>query len=322
VKVTRIGNTSVELTAVGLGTAQLGDLYQELTDDDATAVVDAAWDAGIRYFDTAPHYGLGLSERRLGEALRPYPRDSYAVSTKVGWLIIDADGAKSRCRDFTADGVVRSVHDSLSRLGMDRIDMLLVHDPQNYLHVALTEAVPALVELRDAGVVGAIGVGSGDLDALLAFARHADVDMMMIAGRYTLLDQAAAIEIMPTCARRGIHVVLAGVFNSGLLADPVPSVASRYEYEAVPETVLGRARALSDVCASHGTTARQAALQFSALSETVASIVVGAETPEQVRSNAQLFAEHRDLEPLWRELYARQFIEVLPRLNDKKLQSD
>jgi D-threo-aldose 1-dehydrogenase len=299
----RLGRSAVEVTAMGLGTAQLGDLYEELDQGRATAIVDAAWDVGIRYFDTAPHYGLGQAERRLGLALAGRDRADFVVSSKVGRIIEpDADGSLTRRWDFSESGVLRSLDESLTRLGLDRIDIALIHDPQDHLAQAIDEAYPALAKLRDEGVVGAIGVGTGALPALEAFARNTEIDAMMIAGRYTLLEQPALVNVVPACVAAGISILNAGIFNSGLLATDYPGADSHYEYGAVPTALLARARRIAGIARHHGISLPQAALAFAARVPAVASIVVGAESATQVSANAALFEAAPPMNELWTEL--------------------
>jgi D-threo-aldose 1-dehydrogenase len=300
-----LGSSGVRVTSLGLGTAQLGDLYDAMTQDRATAIVDAAWDAGIRYFDTAPHYGLGLAEKRLGVALRSRPRSEYVLSSKVGRLLrIGADGELTRQWDFTEDGIRRSIEESLERLGLDRLDIALLHDPQERLADALDSGLPALVRLRDEGVVDAIGVGTGDMGALRAFATRGELDAMMIAGRYTLLEQPALAEVVPAARAAGISVLNVGVFNSGMLAQDHPDPDARYEYAAAPRELLARARRLADLAIAAGTTLPQAALAYAARDPLVASVVVGADDAEQIRANVRMARDPRPLDGLWGELAA------------------
>lgn len=242
-------------TPLGLGCAQLGNLYRAMSDETAAAIVDTAWSHGIRYFDTAPHYGLGLSERRLGAALADRPRTDYLISTKVGRLLVANPGGEGqrdtegfdvprtlvRRRDYSRDGVLRSLESSLARLGTDRIDIAFVHDPEDYFMDALTKALPTLIELREQGVLGGIGLGM-NLDAVLAeFVRRADVDIVMIAGRYTLLEQPALDELLPLCEKRGVAVLAAGVFNSGILASATPGRTYGYADAPAELVEIGRA---------------------------------------------------------------------------------
>jgi D-threo-aldose 1-dehydrogenase len=305
VKSRELGSSGVRVTALGLGTAQLGDLYDAMTQDRATAIVDTAWDSGIRYFDTAPHYGLGLAEKRLGVALRSRPRSEYVLSSKVGRLLrAGGDGELTRHWDFTEAGIRRSIEESLERLGLDRLDIALLHDPQERLADALDSGLPALVRLRDEGVVGAIGVGTGDMGSLAAFATRGELDAMMIAGRYTLLEQPALAEVIPTARAAGISVLNVGVFNSGMLAQDHPDPDARYEYAAAPRELLTRARRLADLATAAGTTLPRAALAYAARDPLVASVVVGADNAEQIRANVRMAQDPRPLDGLWSELVA------------------
>ncbi|SEG84623.1 D-threo-aldose 1-dehydrogenase [Actinacidiphila yanglinensis] len=300
-----LGTSGVRVTALGLGTAQLGDLYETVTQDRATAIVDAAWDAGIRYFDTAPHYGLGLAEKRLGLALHSRPREHYVLSSKVGRLIRPgSDGEPTRRWDFTEAGIRRSIEESLERMGLDRLDIALLHDPQERLTDALDDGLPALVRLRDEGVVDAIGVGTGDMAALTAFATRDELDAIMIAGRYTLLEQPALTEVIPAARAAGISVLNAGVFNSGMLAQDHPGPDARYEYAMAPPQLLARARQLADHAATAGTTLPRAALAYAARDPLVASVVVGADSAEQVVTTAHMAQDSRPLDGLWDALVA------------------
>ncbi|MDG4821448.1 aldo/keto reductase [Asanoa sp. WMMD1127] len=289
--------------SLALGCASLGNLYHAIDDERAAATVDAAWDAGIRYFDTAPHYGLGLSERRLGAALAGRPRADYKVSTKVGRMLEPVPGGGDRLDDggfavpathrrvwdFSRDGVRRCLDESLDRLGLDRVDLVLLHDPEDHADQAIGEGYPALRELRDQGVVGAIGTGSKDAAFLARFVAECGPDEIIVAGRYTLLEQRALDAILPACAAAGTAVLNAGVFNSGLLAVERPHAGLPYEYGPAPAEVVARAAAIADVCAAHGTTLPAAALAFAGSHPLVRSVIVGADSPEQVRRNAELF---------------------------------
>lgn len=310
-----------ELTVplLAYGAANLGNLYRELTDDEAWAVLDAAWESGIRFYDTAPHYGLGLSERRLGAFLRTKPREEYVLSTKVGRLLVanpEGEGTIDSANDFvvpatlrrewdfTEAGVRRSLDESLERLGLDRVDVLYLHDPERGdLEAGISSAVPALAALRDEGLVGAVGIGSMDVDALLAAVRTGLTDLIMIAGRYTLAEQPAADEVLPACLEHGVGVVAASVFNSGLLARAVPDRSSRYEYGTVPPQVFDRAVAIAEVCRRFDVELPAAALQFPLRHPSVRTVVVGASRPEQIVQNAQRF-EAAIPETFWTELDA------------------
>jgi len=289
------------LTELSLGCSQLGNLHHAIDDDTAGATIDAAWDEGVRYFDTAPHYGLGLSERRLGAALASRPRADYVLSTKVGRLLEplaavrgqDTDGfavpaTHRRVWDFSRDGIRRSMEESLQRLGLDHVDIVYLHDPDHHLEQVLAAGYPALEELRDEGVVAAIGAGMNQTPMLAELARNTDIDLLMLAGRYTLLEQGALDDLLPVCERRGIGVVVAGVFNSGLLARRDPPDDAKYNYAPVSPEVLDRARRIAAVCTRHGTTLPEAAIAFPLAHPAVISACVGARSPAHVRRNAQL----------------------------------
>ena len=307
----------VELGRLGYGAADIGNLYRPMSDEDARAVLEAAWESGVRYFDTAPHYGLGLSERRLGAFLATKPRDQFLVSTKAGRLLRpspetadrqdDAHGfavpaSLRRVWDFSAAGIRASLEESLERLGLSRVDILYLHDPDEHdLAADLATAVPALAALRDEGLVDAIGIGSKSTEALLAAVRTEALDLAMVAGRYTLLEQPALDEVIPACRAAGVGVVAASVFNSGLLSTPDPHAGDRYEYGAAPDALLERARRLAAICARHGVTLPEAALQFPLREAAVRCVVAGGATAEQVRENARRMRA-RLPERLWDEL--------------------
>jgi D-threo-aldose 1-dehydrogenase len=295
----RLGRTGVEVTELSLGGAALGNLFRPMDDETATAIVDAAWAGGIRTFDTAPHYGLGLSERRLGAALRDRPRDSYVISTKVGRILepianpngIDTEGfvvpaTHRRQFDFTADGVRRSLESSLDRLGLDRIDIALIHDPDNFGEQALREAYPALAKLRAEGVLRAIGVGMNQAEMLTRFVTETDIDLILLAGRYTLLDQHAADSLLPAALDRGVGVIVGGVFNSGLLANP--TAEARFDYKPAPSVLVERARRLERLCGEFGIPLRAAAARFPLAHPAVASVLIGARNPYEITEAIEL----------------------------------
>ncbi|MGM1018860.1 MAG: aldo/keto reductase [Actinomycetota bacterium] len=301
-----MSRSDLAVPRLGYGAANVGNLFRELSDEAAWEVLEAAWDSGIRYFDTAPHYGLGLSERRLGAFLQTKPRDEFVLSTKVGRLLRpnpDHDGGLDtandffvpddlqRVWDFSADGIRTSVSESLERLGLDRIDLLYLHDPERHdLDLAIAEALPALEDLRDTGGVSAVGIGSMTSDALSRSVREADLDIIMIAGRYTLLEQPAAVDVLPACHERGTRIVAASVFNSGLLAKPEPTRDGRYEYGGVPDELWDRLQRIVAVCRNHDVLLPAAAVQFPLQDSATASVVVGSSRAEQIRQNAELAA--------------------------------
>ncbi|GAA1320792.1 aldo/keto reductase [Pseudonocardia xinjiangensis] len=310
-----LGRSSVPVSPLGLGTAPLGNLYRVVPEPDVTATIDQAWESGIRFFDTAPHYGLGLAERRLGAALAGRPRAEYTISTKVGRLLVpDPDGASRRddegfdvpadlrrVWDFSADGVRRSLEGSLERLGLDRIDLVLIHDPDDHWAEAAGQAYPALHELRAQGVIGAIGAGMNQTAMLTRFVVETEVDAVLVAGRYTLLDPSAADDLLPACAERGVSVLAAGVFNSGLLATDNPPADATYDYQPAPATVRERAAAIGAVCRRHGVPLPAAAIAFAGARPEVASVVLGARAAAEVAANAAA-AETRIPDALWADL--------------------
>jgi len=289
------------LTPLGFGGAPAGNLYRVVPDADVAAAVETAWQAGIRYFDTAPHYGLGLSERRIGAALEGRARAGFTVSTKVGRVLVPSPGTAGepdpagflvpathrRAWDFSRAGVLRSLEGSLARLGLDRIDVVYLHDPDEHEEQARREALPALLDLRDQGVIGAVGLGMNQTAMPARFVRECDVDLVMCAGRYTLLDQGALADLLPAALRYGVGIVVAGVYNSGLLATDRPSSGATFDYVPAAAEVLARAHRIADVCAVHGVTLPQAALAFARAHPAVVSTVVGMQDGDQVEQTAQ-----------------------------------
>ncbi|GAA5084835.1 aldo/keto reductase [Microbacterium yannicii] len=290
----------------GLGCAPIGNLFHAVADADADATVAAALAAGIRFFDTAPHYGAGASEARLGRALDGVPRDSVVIATKVGRKIVDAAGdavpsggvGADTAADLSRDGVLRSLEGSLKRLRTDRIDLLYLHDPMD-VDEALAHAMPELLSLRDQGVVRGIGVGMVWPDPLTRFVREADIDVVMIAGRTTLLDHRGEHELLPAALERGVGVVAAGVFNSGILADPVGT--PYFDYREAPPSLRTRALELSALCGAHGVELRHAASRYPLRLPAVEAVVVGARTPAEVQDFVA--AEHASIpDELWAQL--------------------
>ncbi len=308
---------------LSFGGANVGNLFRAIDDDEAHALLEAAWDAGIRSFDTAPHYGLGLSERRMGAFLATKPRDEFILSTKAGRLIVDNPGSAGgldsangfavpddakRVWDFSADGVRRSLDESLGRLGLDSVDILYLHDPDECdLERAIASGVPAAARLRDEGLVRAVGVGSKSVEALLAGIRTGALDLLMVAGRYTLLEQPAATDVLPEAAELGVGIVNAAVFNSGLLARRIPDASAHYEYGTVPDAVLDRARAIARVCESYGVELPTAALQFTLRTPVVRTVVVGAASAEQLEQSVERMGATIP-EALWVDLREHELI--------------
>jgi D-threo-aldose 1-dehydrogenase len=279
---------------IGLGTAPLAGLYEPVDDETAHAVVTRALELGVRYFDAAPYYGSGLAERRLGAALSGQPRAEIVVSTKVGRLLApDASGWEGAYFDFSYDAALRSLEESLERLGLDRVDIALVHDPDDHYEEALAGAFRALQRLRDERVVREIGVGMNQTELLCRFAREADPDCFLVAGRYTVLDRSATEELLPLCEEKEIAVIAGGVFNSGVLAG-----GDTFDYETAPPQVIARVASLR---AQHGASLTAAAVQFPLRHPAVVSVLVGCRTPEEVEEDVRLF--ELELPPeLWEAL--------------------
>jgi D-threo-aldose 1-dehydrogenase len=308
----------------GFGAAQLGNLFRETSDNDAVGAVEAAWEGGIRYFDTAPHYGLGLSERRLGAALAGRPREEVLISTKVGRLLVpspdSADQADDegyavpasvrRVWDFSADGIRRSLEASLDRLGVDRVDIAYAHDPDDHWEAASSSGVPALVALRDQGVVDAVGVGMNQSAMPAEFVRRHDIDLVMLAGRFTLLDQSALDDLLPLAVERGVGIVAAGVYNSGLLSEVRPAPGATYDYRPASTERVDRALRLATICEAHGVDLPTAAIHFPLRHPAVVSVVVGARTAEQARVNVARLATPVP-DDLWAELESDGLVRTL-----------
>jgi D-threo-aldose 1-dehydrogenase len=273
-------------------------MQHSVPDQVAVDVVGAALDAGLTFVDTAPHYGRGVAEERLSKALAGRPRDSFVLSTKVGRIIVPADGpadtsefhdagATKAVLDFSAEGVKRSLAESLERLGLDRVDVVLIHDPDDHADQAIAEAYPVLAQWRDQGVVGAIGVGMNQGAVPTRFIRETDIDCVLLAGRYTLLDQEGQADILPAAAERGVSIIIGGVFNSGVLADPRPDAT--FNYSQAPAELIQRAQAIRQVCTEHGVTLPAAALRFPQAHPAVTTVLMGARSTEEVSGNLAAF---------------------------------
>ena len=310
---TRSIRRNLPVSDVGFGAAQLGNLNRETTDGESTEAVRAAVAAGVTYFDTAPHYGLGLSEHRLGQALAGVARDDIVISTKVGRLLVDSPetagrqddqgfvvpATRRREWDFSADGVKRSIEASLARLDTDRIDIVYLHDPDDHEEQAIREALPALIGLRDQGVVRAIGAGMNQSAMPARFIEAHDVDIVMIAGRLTLLDQTALTDLMPLAVRRGVSIVAAGVYNSGLLSSAQIRHDAHFDYAPASDEVRARAERLAAVCRDHGVDLPSAAVQYPLRHPAVVSAVIGMRTVAHVDSSIE-----RRTTPIPDELWA------------------
>jgi D-threo-aldose 1-dehydrogenase len=308
----RLGYSPVGVSRYGFGTAPLGNLYAPVEEKDADEAINTALAMGLNYIDTAPHYGLGLAEDRLGKILKSYPRDSFVISTKVGRILrslrpfesIDGQGyvetpKRAREWNFTKNGIKASLESSLERLQIDSVDIVYLHDPDHHENEVYDTGYPAVAELRDQGIVKAIGVGMNQAPMLARFVQQLDLDVILCAGRYTLLDTSAANELFPACIRRGTAVVLGGVFNSGLLADPTPGAP--YDYSPAPTQFVERAQNIAAVCAKHCVGLRALALQFPLHHPAVTAILISGVSATQVTDNVHMIKQHIP-QSLWADL--------------------
>jgi len=299
----------------------MGNLFRAIDDEQALSAIERAWSRGVRYFDTAPHYGLGLSERRLGRALRDLPRDEFVLSTKVGRLLVPraaprahddegfvVPGDLERRWDFSTDGVARSLEESRERLGIERIDILLAHDPDQAWNTAAREGLRALAELRSAGEVAAIGIGTNATEGLVELIDEGALDVVMLAGRYTLLDHVAGLPVLEAATRRGVAVVVAGVYNSGLLATARPAEGARFDYRVADADKVARAHRIADVCEAHGVDPPSVAIDFARRHPAVASVVIGVQSPTEVDENVERFGVEVP-DALWRDLVSSGLID-------------
>ena len=309
----RLSSQNLALSELGFGTAPLGNLYKSISDETAQKALEDAWNAGIRYYDTAPLYGLGLSETRLNRFLRTKPREDYVLSSKVGRLMTPSDAAhrtghgkwfdvplRQERYDYSYDGVMRSVEFSYERLGVNKIDILYVHDLCIFTHGSKkasderitqffdTGGYKAMVKLRDEGVISAIGGGINEWEVCETLARRGDFDVFLLAGRYTLLEQNALDSFLPLCEARGIKIVTGGPYNSGILASG-PLEGAFYNYDPAPQKILDRVRAIQYVCASYGVSLKAAALQFPLLHPTHVSVIPGAQTAQELNDNVAVY---------------------------------
>jgi D-threo-aldose 1-dehydrogenase len=333
IKMQRIGVTGLEITSFGLGGTGLGNMYQAVEEDAALELVAAAYQAGVRYFDTAPCYGLGLSEMRLGRALAGLTRRQFVVSTKVGyslvplapgedsWTLWDKSPPMRTEFDFSYDAAMRSIEGSLERLNLDRVDMVAIHDPdegvgndsssdpyvKSHFREAMDGAFRALHSLRRQGAIGALGVGINQWQMLTDFAREGEFDYFLLAGRYTLLDHASAKTLLPLCIERNIKVVVGGPFNSGILASGAVSGAY-YNYAAAPAKILTRVRQMEELCARFNISLRAAALQFPLGHPAVVSVIPGARSTTELDENIAALHEPIPTE-FWRALQTQRLID-------------
>lgn len=300
--------TGLSISKFGLGTAAFGGLYSHVSEADCAATVKRSLELGITYIDTAPHYGKGVCEERLGQILKSYNRNTFTISTKVGRLLspidyeddeffLDANKKLTRTYDYSAQGIERSIKDSLERMQLDSIDLVFIHDPEGNEETAIYEAAPALANLRDRGYIKAIGVGMNICETPTRFINESDIDVVLIAGRYSLLDQSSLTELFPAALARGVDIIVAGVFNSGLLADPKPG--STYNYMQASDLMIDRARSLKTISEDFGISLRAAATQFPLRNKAVKGVLVGCRSASEVEQNVEAFNESIP-EEFWR----------------------
>jgi D-threo-aldose 1-dehydrogenase len=311
-----LGHTGLSVTRFGLGTAPLAGLFEAVEESKGVAVIEQAWNSGIRSFDTAPLYGHGLAEIRVGKALKNKPRDDFTLATKVGRLLradVPPEPGQSfrgtppvnPTFDFSYDGVMRSVEESLERLGLERIDILHIHDPDDHYEEALHGAYRALDRLRSDGIIRAVGAGMNQAEMLTRFAREANFDCFLLAGRYTLLDQVALNELLPECVKRGIAIIAGGVYNSGILADPKPD--AHYNYQTAPAELVVRAHRILDICTRHNVPLKAAAIQFPLAHPAVTCVVVGCRSVAQLDESIDMF-EFKIPPALWDDLKSARLL--------------
>ena len=304
----RLGNTEVKVTRLGMGGAPMGGLLTEAGPNIANETLKLAYEEGVRYFDTAPLYGSGKSEVFFGEFLSTLDRDSFTLSSKVGRLLDRTDTpSEVKVRfDYSRDGVLRSIEESLTRLNLDRVDVVFIHDPDNHYEEAIDTAFPTLADLRSQGVIGAIGSGMNQWEMLADFARNADFDCFLLAGRYTLLDYSALSEFLPICEKNSISVILGGPYNSGILASDLEENVT-YFYETAPRHVIEKAKAIKSICDDFNIPLKAAALQFGLLHPAVAATIPGARHPTEVSENVGMAGLNIPSE-LWQELKSARLL--------------
>lgn len=300
----RLGTTEIKVTRVSLGCAPIGGIYSDISDEQAREVVQVALQTGINFLDTAALYGAGTSERRVGEALRGVPRDNYVIATKVGWRFDHVAGPSAFSEtwnnpgswmveprhDYSADWVERSLENSLTRLGIDRIDVVHIHDPDEHFEEVMEGAYPVLDRLRSQGVIGAVGAGMNQSEMLVRLAHAGDFDCFLLAGRYTILEQGALDELLPLCLQKNISIIAGGTYNSGILASGSQGASDgvRYDYMEAPPAIIAKVQRLEEAAERHAVDLRAAASQFALAHPAVACIVPGTRRPKRVPDNVEL----------------------------------
>ena len=307
-KLNQISDTRIFVSSLGVGGAPFGHNYKwsqgsEVSADTVSKTISEAIKYGLNYFDTAPGYGYGQSERYYGNCLPNFNRSKFVISSKVGNLIYHDDKLSSlnSKKDYSKDGIFRSVEESLNRLKLDYLDIALVHDPDEHMQLALEESFPALLDLKSQGVVRSVGAGMNYCEPLIDFANKVDLDCFLVAGRYTLLDQSAAQELFPICLEKNISLILGGPYNSGILADPKFNSNSTYFYQKTPKDILKKARSINDICNRQNVPLKAAALQFGLMNPAVTSVIPGVRSVSEVIENFEMLSI--DIDPqFWDEL--------------------
>jgi D-threo-aldose 1-dehydrogenase len=314
----QIGRTGLQVTRLGMGSAPLGGLFQDVPEAQAAETVRRALALGINFFDTAPLYGHGKSETYLGKALKGSPRSSFVMATKVGRLLIPTDPSQLEQRefdhpfpfkpvfDFSYDAVMRSFEESLKRLNLDRIDLLHIHDPDDHYEEAIKGAYPALAKLRSEGVIRAVGAGMNQAEMLARFAREGNFDCFLLAGRYTLIDHAGLKELLPLCVEKGVSIIIGGPYNSGVLCSGA-TPGAKFNYAEAPEEILKKVRQVEEVCNHYSVPMKAAALQFPLAHPAVVSVIPGARSVAELEENARLLSHPIPAE-FWAALRTRGLI--------------
>jgi D-threo-aldose 1-dehydrogenase len=316
-----IANTGIKVTRLGFGGASLGNMYKPADNEEALGAISTAYSRGVRYFDTAPLYGYGKSERLYGTVLKEVPRESFVLSTKIGRLIVDGDPTPETEKtpfvdlpgrypvfDFSRDGILRSLEESLERLQLDRVDIIYIHDPdvEDCYEQAIKEAYPTLEDLRRQKIIGAIGAGMNQAEMLTQFAREGDFDCFLLAGRYTLLDQIALDELLPLCFEKEISIIIGGAYNSGILATGAREGA-HYNYQPAPPEIIEKTKRIEKVCARYHVPLKAAALQFPFGHPAVVANIPGTRSKGRFEENLALF-RHPIPPDLWDELREKKLI--------------
>lgn len=308
-KKNRISNTDLFVTSIGFGAATLGNLYKRVEEKQALATLESVFDLQLNYLDVAPYYGYGLAEERVGKILSQLPRNDFVISTKVGRLIRDegvhdtevfvGGNKEGIIYDLSRDGVLRSIDESLNRLKIDSIDIIFMHDPDTHpegrekgYKVAIEEAYPTIHDLRSQGVIKAIGAGMNESEMLVQFAKNGDFDCFLLAGRYTLIDHESLDELLPLCVEKNISISLGGAYNSGILASDLKDPKRlKFNYTDASQEILDKAKKIKDVCDQYNISLKAAALQFVYAHPAVASVIIGASSPDRVKENFQMASE-------------------------------